>query len=64
MMPTFLSNLAKTKNNHLIVESIKNRVSIRITPRRIAKHVAIKEFLGTLASCRHNNQNQCVCVFL
>jgi len=53
MMPIFLSNLVETKNHHLIVESIKNGISIHIALGRTTKHVAAKELLGTLAFCKH-----------
>jgi hypothetical protein len=50
MLPTFLSNLVKTKHNHLIVEVIKFGISRHITSDRTIKHNVAKEFLGTLVT--------------
>jgi hypothetical protein len=45
MLPSCLSNIGESKHTHLILESIKNGVSM---------HVA-KVHIGTLASTRHAN---------
>jgi hypothetical protein len=50
MLPTFLSNLVKTKHNHFIIEAIKFGVSTHITSDRTIKHNVAKEFLGTLVT--------------
>ncbi len=50
MLPTFFSNLVKTKHNHLIVEVIKFGISRHITSDRTIKHNVAREFLGTLVT--------------
>jgi hypothetical protein len=53
MLPTYLSNIGETKNNHLIVQSIKSGVSIHITNGCSSKHLATKELLRTLATTKY-----------
>jgi len=50
VLPTFLSNLVKTKHNHLIVETIKSKVSPHITSGHAIKHNVAREFLCTLVT--------------
>ncbi len=50
MLPIFLSNLVKTKQNNLIVEAMKFGVSTHITSSHTTKHNVAREFLGTLVT--------------
>ncbi len=50
MLPIFLSNLVETKQNNLIVEAMKSKVSTHITSNHTTKHNVAREFLGTLVT--------------
>jgi hypothetical protein len=53
MLPTYLSNIGKTKSNHLIIQSIKFGVSIHLTNGCSSKHHNAKELLGTLVITKY-----------
>jgi hypothetical protein len=50
MLPIFLFNVVKTKQNNLIVEAMKFGVSTHIISSHITKHNVAREFLGTLVT--------------
>jgi hypothetical protein len=53
--PPIYPTLGKTKNNHLIVQSIKSGVSTHLTNGHSSKHCATKKLLGTLVITKYAN---------
>jgi len=47
-----MSNLGETKQSHVIVESIKTRVSTHLANGHTTKHVVARELIGTVAFIR------------
>jgi hypothetical protein len=52
LLPSFMSNLGEIEQSHLIMESIKTRVSTHLVNGRTTKHFAAREFISTLSSTR------------
>jgi hypothetical protein len=52
MLPNYLKSMVDTKDNHIIVQSIKFGVAIHLANGKTFKQVATKELLGTLASTK------------
>jgi hypothetical protein len=53
ILPMYLSNIGETKNNHLIVQSIKFGVFTHLANGHSNKHCATKHLLRTLVTTKY-----------